>query len=89
MFFSIFIYIYFYMFFYMFLYVLGIRRPIRMGLHEQTNKEVKLCKKNSRMVQRDRDDLVISRMNAAQAALGIGNRSGVGQRRPCSWLWPP
>jgi hypothetical protein len=36
--------------------------------------------RNSRMDHRNRDDLVISKMNAAQAALG--NRSGVGQRRP-------
>jgi hypothetical protein len=36
--------------------------------------------RNSRMDHRDRDDLVISKMNAAQAALG--NRSGIGQRRP-------
>jgi hypothetical protein len=35
--------------------------------------------RNSRMDHRDRDDLVISKMNAAQAALG--NRSGIGQRR--------
>ena len=36
--------------------------------------------RNSRMDHRDRDDLVISEMNTAQAALG--NRSGIGQRRP-------
>jgi hypothetical protein len=35
---------------------------------------------DSRMDHRDRDDLVVSKMNAAQAALG--NRSGIGQRRP-------
>ena len=34
----------------------------------------------SRMDHRDRDDLVISEMNAAQAALG--NRAGIGQRWP-------
>jgi len=36
--------------------------------------------RDSRMDHRDRDDLVISKMNAAQAALG--NRSGIGKRRP-------
>lgn len=36
--------------------------------------------RNSRMDHRDRDDLVISKLNAAQAA--PGNRSGIGQRRP-------
>ena len=35
--------------------------------------------RNSRMDHRDRDDLVIRKMNAAQAALG--NRIGIGQRR--------
>ena len=35
--------------------------------------------RNSRMDHRDRDDLVISKMNATQAALG--NRGGIGQRR--------
>jgi hypothetical protein len=35
---------------------------------------------NCRMDHRDRDDLVISKMDTAQAALG--NRSGIGQRRP-------
>src|SRR5712691_11142987 len=36
--------------------------------------------RDSRMDHRDRYDPVISKMNAAQAALG--NRSGIGKRRP-------
>jgi hypothetical protein len=36
--------------------------------------------RSSRMDHRNRDDLVISKINATQGALG--NRGGIGQRRP-------